>query len=42
MVSKNKFWKTLEMTAGLCFVISVTGLIRPDSGKDDNRDEEFL
>jgi hypothetical protein len=32
---KNKFEKTSEMVEGFCAVISITGLHRPITGKDD-------
>jgi hypothetical protein len=47
MIWKNTFWKTLEITPGFCFVISVTlslGLIlgKKDNNIDMDNDDEFL
>jgi hypothetical protein len=34
---KKKFGKTSEAMEEFCFVISVTGLNRPNTGKDDDK-----
>jgi hypothetical protein len=31
---KKKFGKTFKQMEGFCFVISITGLIGPNTGKD--------
>jgi hypothetical protein len=36
--SEKKFGKTSGTIKGFCFVISVTGLIRPNDGNDDEDD----
>jgi hypothetical protein len=39
---KEKFWKTYETMEGFTFVISITDLNRPKTGKDDDIDTNKL
>jgi hypothetical protein len=39
---KKKFIKIFEVNEGLCHVMLVTGLKRPNNGKDDDDDDDHL
>jgi hypothetical protein len=42
MKMKKKFMKTCEMVERFCFVVSVTCFSRPNIGRDDGDDDEFI